>query len=279
MQTYTSARTLMGTLTGDSSSANLTTMDSLHNEAIREVVTSKPWGFRQKTWTRSTETDNVHQFPSDCEKILNVTVTIGSTKYTPRRVKSREEWDRLTQSTVTSNTPEAYFIFGRTYSFYPAPSSATSNAITVSGQKAVKDLSIADYTTGGILTATNGSTAIVGTTTVWTAAMAGRHLRITDSDTANKGDGQWYEIASVESATALTLVSPYEGTSISSGNAAYTIGQTSIIPEDHQMVPIYRAVQRYFEFVQPEKDRAELARNNYLEGLQRLSAEFGSTAV
>lgn len=269
----------MGTLTGDSSSANLTTMDTLHNEAIREVVTSKPWGFRQKTWARSTETDNVHQLPSDCEKVLNITVTISSTKYSPKRVKDRATWDRLTQSTNTSNTPEAYFIFGRTYSFYPAPSSATTDAITISGQKAVKDLSIADYTTGGVLTATNGSTAIVGTGTTWTAAMAGRHLRITDSDTANKGDGQWYEIASVESATTLTLVSPYEGTSISAGNAAYTIGQTSIIPEDHQMTPIFRAVARYFKYVQPEPERAKEAMADFVDGMSRLTAEFGSTAV
>lgn len=269
----------MGTLTGDSSTANLATMDTLHNEAVREVVTAKPWGFRQKVWTRSTLTSNTHQLPGDCEKVLNITVTIGGTKHSPKRIKDRATWDRLSQSTTTSNTPEAYFIFGRTYSFYPAPSSATTDAITISGQRAVKDLSVADYTTGGVLTATNGSTAVVGTGTTWTAVMAGRHIRITDSDTANKGDGQWYEIASVESATALTLVSPYEGTSIAVGNAAYTIGQTSIIPEDHQMTPIHRAVQRYFEFIQPEEKRAVLARNNFLDGMQRMNIECGSMAV
>jgi hypothetical protein len=280
MLTYTTGRNLLGKLSGDSSSANLTVLDSLHNEFIREVITIKPWPFRQKTVTRSTETDNIHDLPADCGKVVNITVTIGSTKYSPRRVKTREDWDKLTQSTnTTSNTPEAYFVFGKTYSFYPAPSSATTDAVTIVYVREHKDLSIADYTTGGVLTATNGSTSIVGTGTTWTSAMAGRYLRITDSDTANKGDGVWYEIASVTSATALALVAPYAGTSISSGNAAYAIGQTSIIPEDFQMLPIHRTLEHYFTFMQPEKERAQLAKGLYAEGLKRMQAELGSTSI
>lgn len=279
MFTYTSSRNLLGQLTGDASSTNLSIMDTLHNEAIREIVTQKPWGFRQKTWTRSTETDNNHQLPADCARVVNITVTIGSTKYTPRRIKSRDEWDRLTQSDYGSDTPEAYFVFDRTYSFYPTPSTSTTNAVTITGQRSVRDLAVADYTAGGILTATNGSTAVVGTGTTWTAAMAGHYLRITDSATANKGDGKWYEIASVGSATTLTLTAPYEGTSIAAGNAAYTIGQTSIIPEDHQMTPIYKALENYFSYVQPEEKRAQQAKINFAEGLRRMQVECGAMAV
>lgn len=279
MLTYTESGTIMGDLSGDSSAANLAAMHRFRNQRDRQIVTSKPWPFRQRTWTRSTETDNVHRLPEDCQKIVNITVTTGSTKYSPRRVKSREEWDLLTQSTSTSNTPEAYFIFGRTYSFYPGPSSATTDAITITGERINKDLSIADYTTGGVLTATNASTAVVGTGTTWTASMAGRYIRITESDTANKGDGKWYEIASVTDTTNLVLSAPYEGTSISAGNAAYTIGQASIIPEDHQMTPIYGAVEDYFTFVQPEKERAEKAKILYSEGLARMNADCGSSGI
>lgn len=280
MLTYSGARSLLGTLTGDSSATNLTTLDTLHNEKIREVVSMKPWGFRQKTWTRSTETDNVHQLPLECARVLDITVTISSTKYTPKRIKTREDWDRLTQSTnTTSNTPQCYFVFGRTYSFYPAAASATSNAVTISGQAEHKDLAIADYTAGGVLTATNASTAIVGTGTTWTAAMAGRYLRITDSDTANKGDGRWYEISSVTDATNLTLTSSYEGTSIAAGNAAYTIGQSSMIPEDHQMCPVYGTLETYFTFIQPEKDRAAQAKINFNEAKARMSAECGAMGI
>ena len=52
------------------------------------------------------------------------------------------------------------------------------------------------YTTGTV--ATDGTTAVVGTDTVWTSAMAGRFLQIAGTD-------PWYRIASVESTTGLTL--------------------------------------------------------------------------
>jgi len=280
MLTYTSARNLLGTLSGDSSVNMLATFDTLHNQAIKEIVSMRPWPFRQKTWTRSTLTSNVHQLPADCGKVVNITVTIGSTKYKPRRVKSREEWDRLTQSTnTTSNTPEAYFIFGDSYSFYPGPSSATSNAVTISGQRIAKDLSIADYTTGTITSIANGATTVTGSGTSWTSKMAGRYIQIADSNTANTGDGQWYEISSVTSATVLELVAPYEGSSISAGTAAYTIGQTSIIPEDFQMAPVHKVLQYYFEFIKPEKERAILAKNNYSDSLRYMQTELGSTAI
>lgn len=281
MLTYSQTRTLLGTLTGDSSATNLTTMDTLHNEAIREVLSQKPWPFRQRTRTQATETDNVHQLPEDCEKVLNITVTPdGTTKYTPCRIKTRDEWDRLTQSTnVTSNIPEAYFVFGKTFSFYPKPSSAVSAAVTVSYQRSQKDLTIADYTTGTITSIASGATTVTGSGTTWTAQMAGRYIRITDSNTDNTGDGEWYEIASVTSATVLELIAPYNGASIAAGTAAYTIGQTSIIPEAHQMTPVHRAVQFYFDYVQPEPQRAQLARNNFVEGLRRMNAECGSLSV
>lgn len=271
----------MGTLTGDSSSVNLTTMDTLHNEAIREVIVSKPWGFRQKSKTISTvASQQFYNLPADCGKVLNATVLIGSTRYTPHRIKTREDWDMLNQtSSVTSNTPEYYFVYAKTVGFYPKPSSATSDAITVNYEREVKDLSIADYTTGTITSIANSATTVTGSGTTWTAQMAGRYIRITDSNTANTGDGYWYEISSVTSATVLELVSPYNGTSISAGTAAYAIGQTSIIPEDHQMTPIYRAVENYFSYIQPEVARAQQAKVNYQEAMRRLQAECGAMAV
>lgn len=280
MLTYTSGRNLLGQLAGDSSAATLTILDTLRNEAIREVITLKPWGFRQKTKTFSTLTSNSHPLPADCGRVLNVTVTIGSTKYTPKQIKSRENWDRLTQSTnTTSNTPEFYFVFGKTLAFYPAPSSATASAGTLAYQREQKDLSIADYTSGTILTATSAGTTVVGSTTSWTAQMAGRYIRITDSNTANTGDGYWYEIASVESTTSLTLVAPYNGTSISAGSASYTIGQVSIIPEDFQMVPIHRALELYFSGLQPEEPRADRFKGLYSEGIKRMNAECGAVSI
>lgn len=88
---------------------------------------------------------------------------------------------------------------------------------------------------------------MVGTGTTWTTSMAGRYIRIAESDTANKGDGFWYEIASVGSATTLTLTKPYQGTAIAAGTASYTIGQVPRIPEAYQLAPVYRSAALYYQ--------------------------------
>jgi hypothetical protein len=276
MLTYTQRRNLFGKLTSDSSTANLETGDTLINEADREIITSKPWGFREKTIVKSTVGSQQFYYVG-AGRIRNVTVTIGSTKYTPTEVKTQDEWDRLNQSTSTSNTPEFYFVGDGRIGFYPTPSSATVDAISANIFQGHKDLSIADYSTGTITT-TSGTT-ITGSGTSWTSKMEGRWIRITDSNTANTGDGEWYEISSVTSATVLELVSPYLGTAISAGTAAYVIGQSSIIPGDFHMVSVHRAVEQYFSFIQPEKDRAALAKDNYAEGLKRLQVEYGGSTI
>lgn len=280
MLTYTSRRNLAGQMTSDSSVANLAVLDTFLNEADKEFVTAKPWGFRQKQRTSSTLTSNIHQMATDAGKMVQVTVTIGSTKYTPKRVKTFEDWSRLTQSTnTTSNTPEWWFPFNGTYSFYPAPSSATANAITETYEMSTKDLTIADYTTGTIVSITSGATTVTGSGTAWTSQMAGRYIRITDGGTTNGGDEFWYEIASITSATVLELVVPYAGSSIAAGSATYIIGQVSIIPESFQLVPMFRAIENYFTYIQPDLDRAKAAKINYAEGLKRAQIELGSLSI
>lgn len=276
MLTYTQRRNLAGKLSSDSSSANLTLLDTLLNEGDRKVINSKPWGFREKTITKSTVASQQFYYVG-YGRVRNVTVTIGTTRYTPVEVRTREEWDYLNQSTTESNTPEYYFVGDGRVGFYPTPSSATTNAITVNLLQGHKDLSIADYTTGTITT-TSGTT-ITGSGTTWTSQMAGRWIQITDSNTANTGDGEWYEISSVTSTTVLELVSPYLGTAITAGSAAYTIGQTSIIPSDHQIISVHYSLEQYFSYVQPEKERAALAKENFAEGLKALQVECGGSTI
>lgn len=276
MLTYTQRRNLAGKMSSDSSSDNLTVLDTLLNEGDRKVITSKPWGFREKAVTKSTIASQQFYYIGN-GRVRNVTVTIGSTRYTPTEIKTREDWDYLNQSTSLSNTPEYYFVGDGRIGFYPTPSSATSNAITANLLQGHKDLSIADYTTGTITT-TSGTT-ITGSGTTWTAQMACRWIQITPSDTANTGDGEWYEISSVTSSTVLELVSPYLGTAIIAGSSAYTIGQTSIIPSDFQIISVHYALEQYFSYIQPEKDRAQLAKDNFAEGLKALQSEYGGSTI
>ena len=281
MQTFTSSRNFYGDLTQNGTSTNLTLGDKLINLTTRQILNRRRWPFLEKTTTDSTvDSQQFYDLPYDYGRLIDVTVTLSSTKYTPREVTSRQEWDRLNASTsVESDIPEFYFIFNKQIGFYPTPSSSNTDAITYVYQRQSKNLSLADYTTGTITTATNGSTAVVGTSTVWTAKMAGLWLRITDSLTANTGDGRWYEIASVTDATNLVLDKTYGGISIAAGTAAYTIGQVSLIPEDYQELPVYKAAEVYFTSIKPEPTQAQLYKVLYEEGLQNMVQEHGSKST
>lgn len=72
-----------------------------------------------------------------------------------------------------------------------------------------------DYSTGTI-TVANGSTTVTGASTVFTAAMVGRKLRV-------ESEQAYYKISAFVSATELTLEQAYQG-SLTSGND-YTIYQ------------------------------------------------------
>lgn len=63
---------------------------------------------------------------------------------------------------------------------------------------------VADYSTGTV-TATSGSAALVGDSTVWTYAMIGRKIRI-------NGESVYYTVVNVSANTALVLDRPYIGT-------------------------------------------------------------------
>lgn len=277
---YTARRNLCGKMCGDSSAANLVILDTLLNEADREICTMKPWSFREKSGTITTvASQQFYDIPGRFAKLITGTVTIGSTRWTPQECKTREDWDRLNQATnVTSDIPQYFFLYDGQIGFYPKPSSS-GNTITYNYLVTSKDLSIADYTAGTITSIANGATTVTGSGTSWTSKMAGRFIRFTDSDTANTGDGYWYEISSVTSATVLELKSPYDGDSISAGTAAYTIAQLPIIPENFQMVPIHRALEQYFKYIKPEPERAKAAADDFARGVKRLQVEAGSDVV
>lgn len=260
MLSYTTERTMYGTLSNDSSSANLTAGSLLMNEMRRQILSSRRWKFLEKPKTLSTvASQQAYDLPSDLNWLSGLTVTISSTKYRPIEIHSREEWDRINQSTsVTSDVPEFFFLTNSTLELYPIPSSSTTDAITFKYGRKQKDLSIDDYTTGTITSISNGASAVVGSGTSWTVKMANRWIRFTDSDTANTGDGEWYEIASVTDTTHLTLDFLYNGTSISAGSAAYTIGQVSLLPEAYQMLPLYKALVHYFTSVKPDTTKSKL---------------------
>jgi hypothetical protein len=277
MLTYTSGRNLFGKLTNNEESANLTLGDTLINESIRAIVRSKAWPFlyrtRTSTTTASTQFYNLYH---DVEQVLAVTITVSGTVYHVKAAPSREFWNKLNEYSNSSTFPEWYYVFNGQVGFYPTPS-ASSNTITVAYKRRIFDLSLADYTTGTITSIANAATTVTGSGTTWTTKMAGRYMRITDSDVANAGDGNWYEISSVTSATVLELKPVYQGAAIAAAAVVYTIGQVSVLPEQYQELPIFRACQIYFTSVQPEPTRAKMYAEMVAAGMNDMKQELSST--
>lgn len=262
MKSFTTLRNLYGSLSNNTDATNLTLAEQLMNDAIRRICNLRDWPFLEKTTTMTTTASTqFYNLPFDYERLINVTITIGSTKYQPKLAPSRNFWDMLNQSTnITSNIPEWFYIFNGQVGFYPTPSTTTANAITVVYKQRVIDLSITDYSTGTVDVITNGSTTVTGSGTTWTSPMAGRWIKLTPSNVAaSSGDGMWYQIASITNATTLVLTRAYNGTSLTTGAAAaYAIGQMSVLPEAYQDLPVYEALEIYFTSIQPEPGRAQL---------------------
>lgn len=280
METYTTSRNLYGDLTNNSTSTNLNLGDKLINLSIRQILNERKWYFLEQTSTSTTTgSTQFYDLPNDYASLIDVTITISSSTYTPREITSRRRWDLLNRTTnVKSDIPEWFFIFNNQVGFYPIPSSS-SNTITFNHTKRIVDLNLADYTTGTIATATNDSASITGGSTSWTTGQDALHFRITATAAAKGGDHRWYSIKSIDSTTTLTLDRKYLGNSIATATAAYTIGQVSLIPEEFQQLPIFRAAEIYFTSVKPQAQQAQLYKGLYAEGLGRLQNQFGEKST
>lgn len=210
------------------------------------------------------------------ERPKSVYVTVGNYRYAPDEVSSRAEWDELNQVQIASNIPTKWFWWDDGVQLFPKQTS--SNVITFNSRLKLRDLSIADYTTGTVDIVTNGSTTVTGSGTTWTTQMVGRWIQITPSNTANSGgDGYWYEIAQVTSATVLVLKKPYGGLSLTTGAAAaYTIGQASLIPEPHDMLPVYDFLRIFFTSVDPDMNKSKMYTNFYNEGYAQMTKDWGA---
>jgi hypothetical protein len=257
MKSYTTRRNLYGTLTQDTSSANLTLGDQLLNDSDRTICTMRggSWPFLEVTKTVATVASQQGYYISNSiRKLTDVYVTVGTTIYMPEIIYDAHKWKLiLAYQLGESDVPR--FVYKQDDQLFVAPIPATSsNTITLRGRLNVRDLNTADYTTGTITSLTNGAKAVVGSGTTWTADMVGRFLRITETSAAGGGDGFWYEIGAFTDATHITLLKPYEGTTLAAATAAYAIGQMSVIPESYDVAPVYRAAAIYWS---AKKDSAQ----------------------
>lgn len=273
---YTERRNLYGSLTVDTSSENLTLGDTLINEADKRIMNSHAWPFLQKDATTTTvASQQFYDLPFNYRKLISKpTVTSGSITYTPAESPNTEAWNRLNSVSNNSDIPQVFFIFNQQIGFYPLPSTS-GNTITIPYEIMQQDLSVADFSTGTIVSITNATTTVTGTGTSWTSALAGKFIQISADNTADTGDNEWYEVASVTSTTVLELSDNYNGSSIASATQAYTISQMSRLPDGYDMLPIYKAVETYF-VSNGESGKADSYKNQYDELLKQLVSDRGT---
>lgn len=216
-----------------------------------------------------------YRLPADYSKLKTGTLTIGSLKWTPTEVLSREEWDRLNVFPYYADIPSKFFIWNNQFNFWPIPSS-TGNIITFNYKRRVPDLSLVDYSTGTI-SVSNGGVAVTGSGTVFIPTTnLGNESRWIQFPQPT-GDNLWYQIQSVDSTTGITLYSPYQGINISGGT--YVLGQMPTLMEDFHDMLVWRFLIYYFTSVNQNEGKAKTYQTLYDQKLELMAEYAGSKTI
>jgi hypothetical protein len=255
----------------DISTATLAVLKRAINQGAKKfgAILNREWRNTQKTFS-IVASQQYYQTPEDCIRVKSVVVTVGDTRYNLIEKPDEDTWNALNESTDDeSDVPEFFYIRGNDeFGIYPTPASAIASGGRLNYERRMRDMSAADYTTGTI-TITNGSAAIVGAGTTFTASMVGRSLKITDPD----GDGMWYKIESFTSTTEITLENTYAG--ITGAGQAYTIGELPDIPEEfHESLIDYACWRLYRR--RKDWQAAREMKAAYDEALQECRVQYSS---
>lgn len=231
-------------------------IDSNLNDSINTICNLQGGKLRFLEATKDMYTvadQEAYQIPNGFRKLIDLMIYSDngsgtrSTIYSPEMVFDPTKWKLVKQYRLgTGTVPYFTYVENQRFLIQPIPS-VTGNLIRLRGRLQVRNLTIADYTTGTIVSVANAGTAVVGSGTTWTQDMVGRSIKITETTAANGGDGFWYEIGAWTDATHITLLKPYEGTSISAGSAAYTLGQGSVIPAAYDVGVVQRSTALWWD--------------------------------
>lgn len=279
MISYTTQQTIFGDLSQNTSAANLARGAYLANIEHRYLL--QKYFNNEGSFTVSTVANQqFYKMPPNYSKLKTVTITVGNLQWTPQEILTRIEWDRLNVFPYYSDIPNNYFIYpggdhGSQIGIWPIPSS-NGNTITFNYKFRIPDLSLVDATAGTVSVA-NGGTTVTGVTTGWipttNAQLESRWIQFSP----NKGDNLWYQVASVDSATSLTLFTPYQGISVSAGN--YTLGQMPILMEDFQDMLVWKPLIFYFSTIVDNKVKRAEFQGLYDEKKKQLDEYGGSTSI
>lgn len=239
------------TLSNDSSGS--ATGKTLINFGIRKFLGLSDWTFNKSTKTYSTGTSQQsYDPPYNMLKADWVSAWYGGRWYVPAEIKDGKTWQIINSvGNVTSSIPIYWFVSNTSHkiSLYPA-SVDSKGTVKVGFTKKIRDYSASDYSTGSV-TALSAGTVFSGIGTSWGSIMAGRYIKMSATDTAV--DGFWFEILSVGSTGSLWVREPLPNAAT---NAAYTISEMMPFPDGHEDLPLWYALDRYYQM----KEKPTLAR-------------------
>lgn len=281
MISFTNQQTLYTDLSQNTTTSNFTRGAYLANIEHRYLLQK----FFSNEGSFTTPTVAQQQFypaPPNYSKLKTITITIGNLQWTLNEIQDRVEWDKLNVFPYYADIPSNYFIYpggdkGARIGIWPIPSS-NGNTITFNYKFRVPDLSLVDYTTPGTVSVANGSTTVTGVATslipTTNSQLESRWIQFAQPT----GDNLWYQIASVNSTTSITLYGAYQGVSIV-GSSTYTIGQMPLIAEDFQDLLVWKPLIFYFSSIVDKPDKKEEFEGLYKEKLEMLSEYSGSNTI
>lgn len=275
MLSWTDAQNKFQSISGSQNSNDLTQAQQDMNIGYKRFNAAIARYFtRKQAFADIIAGQRYYQIPVDAIRVDNVTVTVSSGyAYPLTQVRSERTWrEWLIIDTYQSNFITHYFVYGNDQiGLYPKPSTTVLGGLRFVYQPQDVDLTKSDYKTG-TATVSNGSTAVTGTGTSWTQAAHG-NMQFTVTDGS---DGNWYDIATVNSTTSITLKTPYVGPSVS--GAAYKLGQMFIFPGEYDDVPVDYALGRFYES-RNNPSRAKYHTDKFKESVTDAVVKYASSSL
>lgn len=165
-----------------------------------------------------------------------------------------------------------------------ATSITAGNQIGFNYQIRVPDFTLSDYVTGTVTVNSTATTSltVTGSGTSWLTAFsptAGsvKNLNLWIQFAAPLGDGNWYQVDTIDSATQLTLLQPYQGANASA--VSYTIGQMPLLLEDFHDIITYRSLLIYYSSINPESSKRSEFKALYDEGISMMDRYVGTKSL
>lgn len=252
MITWTNLYQRASDMTGISLTANLQDVTNIQMDINQGLKLFK--NASRRYWTRAEKSAGLvanqqyYLLPADLVRITEVKVISNGLTFPLTQIDSEAIWNKQNIiPSMTINLPLYYFIKGNgEIGLWPVPSQTTANALVVSYEPRLQDMSVDDVTSainssGNTVTATvlAGSTTVTFSASIISANMVGRWFTVNDGT-----DGNWYQIGIFDSSASFELVGDYQG--ISGSSHTFVIGQAPDIPEDYHLGLVYYATYQYY---------------------------------